>query len=73
MHFKSLSSVTSSKESSQVLLKHLCDSYNTKSEVLNLNKNASMCFCAKEIARVIGMEDTGMSFEDYDDQCKTSV
>ena len=66
--FGILSSVTNKRESSGTLIEVLCKYYNPVKAVFELNEKTSFRFCTREIANILGMEDRGVNFEDYEKQ-----
>lgn len=70
--FGILSSVTNTRESSGTPVAVLCNYYNPSTAVFELNDKTSFSFCTREIANVIGMEDSGTRFLDYEKQCSSN-
>nr|GEW88104.1 RHD3/Sey1, P-loop containing nucleoside triphosphate hydrolase [Tanacetum cinerariifolium] len=67
--FGSLSSVTNKKESSATLVASLCSLYDPSKRVFQLKDKTCFSFCTQEIAKMIGMQDSGIDFRDYKEQC----
>nr|GEY31413.1 protein root hair defective 3 [Tanacetum cinerariifolium] len=70
--FKGLASVTNKRKSSAILVQALCSSYDASNRVYQLNENTSFSFCSQEIADVLGIQDSGINFKEYEKECKKS-
>lgn len=72
--FKSLASLASkdnARESNALYVQALCRLYDPSKMLCYLNEHVSFSFCRKEVARVLGMEDSGLDFNEYDKECGT--
>ncbi|PWA91328.1 protein ROOT HAIR DEFECTIVE 3 [Artemisia annua] len=67
--FKSLASVTHIRESSALYVQALCRVYDASERLCYLNEHTPFSFCSKEVARVLGMEDTGLDYNEYEKEC----
>lgn len=59
--FRGFLEIENGRESSATLISSFCDIYEPATKVFVLNNYASFSFCVKEVAYVIGMENTGTS------------
>ncbi|KAK9077288.1 hypothetical protein SSX86_005625 [Deinandra increscens subsp. villosa] len=66
--FGSLTSITNKRESSATLIEVLCKYFNPSKKVIELNKNTPFSFCTKEIAEVVGMDNSGIDYQHYLEQ-----
>jgi hypothetical protein len=60
--FYKLLQVKSNRESSATLISELCNLYNPVSKKFVMNPNASLSFCVREVADVLGIENTGTDY-----------
>lgn len=70
--FESLVSVTNDRESSAILVSKLLNIYDPVKRVFQLNNNICLSFCKKEVAKILGMNDSGISFAIYEKTCPKS-
>lgn len=64
--FSALANVNNETESSSTLLGALSLLYDSEKNLFKLNENVSFSFCAREVASVLGIKDTGtVNFETY--------